>query len=156
MLHRILAALWRPLKGGLKWHILWFLNPKFMIGVSGILLNTKGQVLLLRPRYWKKGAWGLPSGYVKRGESFEEAVIREVKEETSLTAEIDTLVQINSGFKLRAELCYMGKIIGNDKFDLDQGEILDAGFFDLKDLPEGLLPSHVALIKKVTSKNTVL
>ena len=35
------------------------------------------------------GDWGLPKGHVERGESDEQAAVREVKEETGLSVELD-------------------------------------------------------------------
>lgn len=43
----------------------------------------------------KGGSWSLPGGAVKRGETLEKAVIREVKEETSLNIEVGEIVAIN-------------------------------------------------------------
>ncbi len=43
----------------------------------------------------KGGSWSLPGGAVKRGETLEKAVIREVKEETNLNIEVGEIVAIN-------------------------------------------------------------
>jgi 8-oxo-dGTP diphosphatase len=49
---------------------------------GGVVLDSKGRVALVhRPRY---DDWTLPKGKLDPGESFEEAALREVEEETGL------------------------------------------------------------------------
>lgn len=60
------------------------------IGIDAIILNDKDQLLLIKRDKNSKaypGYWGLVSGKVDWGEEIEEAVVREVKEETNLDIE---------------------------------------------------------------------
>ena len=60
-----------------------------IIGVGSIIID-EGRVLLAeRGREPLKGYWSLPGGIVEAGEKLEEAIRREVREETGL--EIETL-----------------------------------------------------------------
>lgn len=56
------------------------------ITVDAIILHgeTDGIVLIKRRCNPEKGKWALPGGHLEFGESLEEAVVREVKEETNL------------------------------------------------------------------------
>ncbi len=53
--------------------------------VDAVVENAKGQVLLIERKNPPPG-WALPGGFVDPGETLEEAVARELKEETGLTA----------------------------------------------------------------------
>ena len=54
--------------------------------VGALIFNDAGDVLMIRTRKWSD-KWGVPGGKIKYGESSLTALIREVKEETSLDVE---------------------------------------------------------------------
>lgn len=55
------------------------------IGVGAIIQDDRGRVLLIkRATEPEKGKWGIPGGHVNFQESLQEAITREVKEETGL------------------------------------------------------------------------
>jgi 8-oxo-dGTP diphosphatase len=143
---RLLVRIWKLLRGSLQWYILWLAHDKFIIGVSGVLLNEAGEILLLRHRYWKAGSWGLPSGYTNKQERLEDALAREVLEETGYTIETFSQLRLVSGYKLRLEVSYLGRITGGT-FKMNPKEVLEASFFRPDQLPEGLLESHRELVK---------
>ena len=58
--------------------------PRPHIGIGVILLNTAGQVLIGKREGSHAPYWSIPGGYLEPGETFEDAAIREVKEETGL------------------------------------------------------------------------
>ncbi|MDH5483183.1 MAG: NUDIX domain-containing protein [Candidatus Bathyarchaeota archaeon] len=51
--------------------------------VGGLILNDEKKVLLAKPSKWKN-RFTLPGGHIELGESIEEALKREIKEETGL------------------------------------------------------------------------
>ncbi|MFK8111000.1 MAG: NUDIX domain-containing protein [Rubripirellula sp.] len=60
-----------------------FFGP--VAAVGGLVCNEAGQLLLVRrARNPGLGKWGLPGGFVDRNETIEEALAREVLEETNL------------------------------------------------------------------------
>ncbi len=52
--------------------------------VGALILNGAGEMLLIRTHKWSH-RWGIPGGKIKRGETCEDALIREITEETALT-----------------------------------------------------------------------
>ena len=65
-----------------------------VFGVGAIIVRGGEVVLIERGREPKKGLWSLPGGAQKLGESAEEAIIREVAEETGLDVKPLKLVAV--------------------------------------------------------------
>lgn len=148
----IIARLWKLFRGPLQWRILWLAHAKFMVGVTGVVRNEEGQVLLLKHRMWPADRpWGLPTGYAIKGEEFPQTVVREVREETGLVVEPGGLVHVQSGYKLRVEIAYEALHVGGT-LKVDTFEVLEAKWFHLNELPEGMQESHIRLIKNSPSQ----
>ncbi len=145
-MNALLVKIWRLLHGTPQWYILWFFHPKFIVGVSGVVLNEQQQILLQRHRFWKPGSWGLPSGYANRSERLEDTLRREVREETGYEITVSRRLRMVSGYRLRLEVSFLAHLVGG-QFQLDPKEVIEARFFSLDELPEGLLPSHRDIIK---------
>lgn len=144
---RLIARLWRIIRGPMQWRVLWLAHAKFMVGVTGIVRDAQGRVLLLRHRMWPEDRqWGLPTGYAIKGEEFGATVAREVREETGLEVKAGRLVRLNSGYKLRVEVSYEAELIGGT-LKIDSFEILEARWFSPDSLPEGMQESHRLLIQ---------
>lgn len=66
-------------------HFVYYDNPK---PCAGALVEKDGKYLLLkRANPPKAGTWNLPGGFMEAGETVEEAIKRELKEETGLEVE---------------------------------------------------------------------
>lgn len=61
----------------------WWSNDRVYLAVDAIILNDKGEILLIERKNPPDG-WALPGGFVDPGESVETALAREVAEETTL------------------------------------------------------------------------
>ncbi len=82
-----------------------FLQPgQFQVYALAVVRDTAGRFLITRrsaDKSWGAGMWEIPGGGVPAGETSEEAVLREVEEETGLVAEgtrpelLDTYVNID-------------------------------------------------------------
>jgi 8-oxo-dGTP diphosphatase len=147
---KIIAKLWRVIRGPMQWRVLWLWHAKFMVGVTGIVRDQDGRVLLLKHRLWPEGRqWGLPTGYANAGESFEDTVVREVREETGLKVRVNELAHLRSGYRLRVEVAYEAEFIGGE-VKTDSFEILEARWFSPNQLPDGVQESHRELIGRRT------
>ncbi|MFP4655076.1 MAG: NUDIX domain-containing protein [Methanohalobium sp.] len=111
-------------------------TPKITVDAVTIL---NGKVVLIRrknPPY--QGMFALPGGFVEIGETTENAVLRELNEETGLSAEIVKLLGVYSdpnrdprGHTI--SVCYLLIGHGIPTADTDAKEI---GIFDITDIPE--------------------
>lgn len=65
------------------------------LGVGGFVYNEKtNEVLVVKEKYYnnRKAVWKLPGGYVEPGEDVEQAVKREVLEETGVNTEFNSII----------------------------------------------------------------
>lgn len=58
-------------------------NP---VPVVAAIIELEGRVLLVRSAGWPAGMFGLVTGFLESGETPEEGVVREIREETGLSA----------------------------------------------------------------------
>jgi 8-oxo-dGTP diphosphatase len=64
------------------------------VGVGAVIVQD-GSVVLIKRRYEPlKGQWSLPGGGVEIGETLEEAVAREMREETGLDVEVGPVIEV--------------------------------------------------------------
>lgn len=65
-----------------------------IVSVGGVVIN-EGRVVLVQRRHPPlQGEWSLPGGAVDIGETLEEAVAREVLEETGLVVDVGPVVEV--------------------------------------------------------------
>jgi len=67
----------RPADHGAEWPA----HPVCTVGA--LVFNAAGEALMVRTQKWS-GLWGIPGGKIKYGETSQEALRREIKEETNL------------------------------------------------------------------------
>jgi 8-oxo-dGTP pyrophosphatase MutT (NUDIX family) len=119
--------------------------------VAAIVFNPERQVLLQRRT--KSGKWGLISGHVEFGESVEQAVIREIKEETGLRSAIKRLIGIYSSPETQTyavaenQIQYVTHYFEVNLLELFEDtfrseETCDLRFFSPKNLPNNLILMH--------------
>lgn len=65
-----------------------------LVGVGAVVLSQAGVVLVKRGKPPRVGAWSLPGGAQKLGETVAEAAHREILEETGLNTEIIGLIDV--------------------------------------------------------------
>ena len=130
---------------------------KVWLGVCAIVENTKGEWLVVKKSYsGLKGRWSLPAGFVQEGETINEAVVREVKEETGIDCFVKGLVGFRSGV-IRGEISdnmailYCDKIQENQPIIIQEREILEAHWMS----PEQLAVDELAnkMLKEYAQAN---
>ena len=127
------AGVWNRAPQWLRGLVTWAVTGKVMVGVSGVLLNDEGQVLLLRHRFHGTRMWGLPGGWLTPGETIYNCWRREVMEELALETSGETVVCHRATRRI-LEFYLRGRIAGG-ALKIDPVEILEARFFSTDSLP---------------------
>jgi 8-oxo-dGTP diphosphatase len=121
-------------------------KAQFRIGVFGVIIEG-GKVLLglRRDIDW----WNLPGGGMELGETVDEALRREVLEETGLEVQVGRLVGVYSKpQKQEVVLTFLCHIVGGALQETE--EIRESRFFAPDALPANTLPKHVERVRDAT------
>jgi 8-oxo-dGTP pyrophosphatase MutT (NUDIX family) len=70
----------------------WFKAPRQPVGAVGVVFDDLGRVLLVEHVFRTDFPWGLPGGWVERGEDPRDTVRREVQEELGLSVDVGSLL----------------------------------------------------------------
>ncbi|MBU0531796.1 NUDIX hydrolase [Patescibacteria group bacterium] len=110
------------------------------VKVGGVLIEQDGKFIFIKASVGPtKGLWNTPGGKLDEGESFEQAAVREAKEESGYDVELGQLINtyyFNIGGEEQVEKkIFAAKIVGGD-LQLQPEEILDAIWAEVDNLPE--------------------
>ena len=104
--------------------------PKHIVAVSAYITNPEGEALLVKA-LWRKDTWEPPGGQVEQGEALDEAVRREVMEETG----IEIIVHGITGVYYSATSEILSVVFRaecrNSEIRMQPEEIFDAKFIKL-------------------------
>lgn len=123
-------------------------NERFLVGVTGLGVDARGRVLLARHRF---GApqWRFLGGFLHRRERVEDALAREIREETGLVIEVGPVLEIVTGYRwARVEVVFAFRVTGGT--EALTAEVAELGWFGPAELPDvradqrGLIERHAA------------
>jgi NAD+ diphosphatase len=112
-----------------------------------VLIERGSQLLLARSRYFPFKMYSVLAGFVEPGESLEEAVVREIKEEVGI--EITDIRYFGSQpwpFPHSLMIAFTAKYAGGE-ISLEDSEIEEAGWFTADTLP--LIPEKISIARKL-------
>lgn len=115
----------------------------FTIGAFAIIFNENEEVLLSHRR--DMDIWNLPGGGVEAGEMPDEAVVREVKEETGLDVTIERLVGVYGKVeKDELVFAFICRVTGGQLTLTDEAD--QHCFFAISEIPSNTSPKQVERI----------
>lgn len=113
---------------------------KVWLAVSGLVKSSDGKWLVVKKRYGGlKGQWSLPAGFVDEGETADQAIVREIKEETGIDCVVKGLIGLRTGI-IREEISDNMIVFLLEPKDISQIKHQDDELFEAKFIaPEELL-----------------
>jgi ADP-ribose pyrophosphatase YjhB (NUDIX family) len=148
MLMRALAVLFNAVPVRWQRRFMTAAHDRFLVGVVGLGIDADGNVLLARHRF---GApqWRFLGGFLEREERVEDALAREIAEETGLAIEVGPVLEIVTGYRWqRVELVFAYRVTGGAQALTE--EVVELRGFPADALPEvradqrGLIERHAA------------
>ena len=112
-----------------------------------VLVERGNELLLARSRHFMPGMYSVLAGFVEPGESLEEAVVREVREEVGIS--IKDIKYFGSQpwpFPHSLMIGFTATYAGGN-ISLDDSEIEDAGWFTANNLPR--IPGKISIARKL-------
>lgn len=114
--------------------------------VSALIQDKNGNILLVKNHKGDSFYWGLPGGAVEEGETLEQAVIREVQEETGYTIAISRLHSVREKFFTAAGhhalfVTFLGNVTGGEININDPDNDIVEVIWASREMAEKLMPS---------------
>jgi NAD+ diphosphatase len=119
-------------------------NPRPCVAV--LVFNRDGRVLLARRGLEPaKGEWDFPGGFIKSSETAEQAVVREILEETSLHVRVaDYLGSVpdvyGDGGVPTLNLCFVAYVLSGEPSA--KSDVSNLSWFSDAELPSGMAFAH--------------
>jgi 8-oxo-dGTP diphosphatase len=148
MLMRFLAKVFNAFPVRWQRRFMTAAHDRFLVGITGLGVDDKGQVLLARHRF---GApqWRFLGGFLHPRERVEDALAREIHEETGLVVEVGPVLEVVTGYRWeRVEIVFAYRVAGGTA--VLTSEIEELRSFPPEALPEvradqrGLIERHAA------------
>lgn len=143
---KILLSIWRIFPGWLQNVASRLIRPLFQVFAAAVIFDRDQNIFLVKVTYQRSHPWGLPGGGLEYGEHPEEAVVREVREETGLNVSVEKLLLIDSWRPDRVGLFYLCQIVSGTFCPSD--EVSEFGYFSVDHLPDTRL-IDTKIIKKL-------
>ena len=149
MLIRAAEVFWKVIPRELRTWLTRRFHPTFTVSAAGIITNDRGQVLLLDHVLRPDSGWGVPGGFMDKREQPEEALRREIREETGLDL-TDVALYLCLTHGRHIEIYMTARGVGNA--EVKSREIKSLDWFDLDNIPPDMSPGQKTLIRNALLK----
>jgi mutator protein MutT len=112
-------------------------HTRFTVTAGAVIFNDKGEVLLLKHRFRAGSGWGLPGGFMEKGEQPIDALRRELREEIALEVD-DVKVFAARSFEKPKQVEVLFRARANAEVKSQTVEVERAEWFAIDALPQGL------------------
>lgn len=146
MIKKAVRNVWRLISPTTRARVVRATQDQFTVSTAAIVKNEKEEILLLNHVLRPNSGWGFPGGFVEHGEAVEDAVRREVREETGIELKNILLIEINT-YKRHIEVLWSAEGIG--KPEVRSAEILELGWFSLSQVSNYLGPKQIRQVEAV-------
>ena len=155
MLKSLLARVWRGSPLFVRRAGVWLTQPRFAVTAGAVVSDERGRVLLLRHVLRKGSGWGVPGGFLTAGEQPEEAIRRDLREETGLELDGVELAFVRTNAHVnQVEVIFRCRMRAAALEGLEKGfEIDRAEWFARDALPRGLPADQRRLIERALAVN---
>jgi len=148
----LLGAIWRRLPTMIRRRVSRFGQGRFTVTAAAMIFDDEGRILLLDHVFRADNGWGVPGGFVARGEEPAEALRRELREEADIELDnVQILFARSLGTIRQIEIYYRARAIGDPK--PSSFEIKRAKWFPLNALPPELSKDQRRLIERAVLLN---
>lgn len=152
MFSEVLGTIWRALPTPIRRRVSRLGQKRFTVTVAVMIFDNENRILLLEHVFRPDTRWGVPGGFVTKGEAPEEAVRRELREEASIELDDVRLLFVRTLNHIKQfEIYYRARPIGSPI--PSSFEIKRAAWFALDALPTELSKDQRRLIERAVSLN---
>lgn len=152
---RVLSLIYRCTPVWVTRTLLRAITPSFGIGAAGVFFDAGGRVLVQRHVYRHKFPWGLPSGFLKAGETPEAGALRELHEEVGLTATVDGIIGCYFLHPRHLEVAVKGTIDSAQLPRLSH-EIFELAYVAVDGLPEDMPADQKEMVRRAARGTSVI
>ncbi|HLA96031.1 MAG TPA: NUDIX hydrolase [Pyrinomonadaceae bacterium] len=143
---QIVGKIWKKLPQSVRLRIIRVTQPTFTVSAAAVVLNEKRQVLLLNHILRPTNGWGIPGGFLDRGEQPEDAIRRELAEETGIELNDLRMFRVRS-LGRHVEILFAATSTGVP--EVKSREITELGWFSPEDIPGKLSIGQKLIIEAV-------
>ena len=98
------------------------------------IAHRNDEVILIQAIGWPKHWYSLVTGFHEAGETAEEGVLREVKEEIGLNGEVKSLIGVYSFIQMNQVIIAYDVLVEEGEITLDLTELVDYKIVRIKDI----------------------